>query len=232
VDKNENLLRRLEQFHSSHFENASIRFFDDGESTFQRREPPAHIPGSSNNIRALESSKKSSEGSAGEVISPRDFETVLEKTRVYARVQSNDCDISFTSSAIRNTAWSMLSGLSLNDISVISVLALPLSLEEVESIGSQLTFASILSRAQEPALLNSHNSQLFSSSVEHETLLRPTARGPVERRRRMLTQDEKTPFAPMFPTIPNRGPLRKRLSDLAATVVRASTPYQYCPFFS
>jgi hypothetical protein len=108
---------------------------------------------------------------------------------VYARVQSNNCDMSFTSSAIRTTAWSMLSGLSLNDISIISVLALPISLEEVESIGRQLTFARIISGAQEPGSPNGQDSQLPSSSVLREVLLPPIAEDTSKRWRRM---DETT----------------------------------------
>lgn len=109
--------------------------------------------------------------------------------RVYARVQSNDCDMSFTSSAIRTTAWSMLSGLSLNDISIISVLALPISLEEVESIGSQLAFARIISAAQEPASPNDRDPQLPSSSALHELLLPRIAEEASEQR---LHMDETT----------------------------------------
>ena len=67
----------------------------------------------------------------------------------------------------------MLSSLSLNDISIISVLTLPISLEEVESIGSQLTFARIISGAQEPESPNGQDSQLPSSSALHEVLLPP-----------------------------------------------------------
>jgi len=37
-------------------------------------------------------------------------------------------------------------------------------------------------------------------------------------------------LAEMPPTTPNRDPLRKRLSGLAASMVRPSTPYQLCPF--
>jgi hypothetical protein len=54
----------------------------------------------------------------------RAFEDDLEASRVYTRAALYDfCDRSFVSSAIRTNAWSILS---LSDISVISVLALPL----------------------------------------------------------------------------------------------------------
>ena len=52
------------------------------------------------------------------------FEDDLEASRVYTRAALYDfCDRSFVSSAIRTNAWSILS---LSDISVISVLALPI----------------------------------------------------------------------------------------------------------
>jgi len=190
VDRNENLLRRLEQYHCSHVENASVRFFDDGESVFRRQEPPAEIPGSSSNAGALASSEDP--GSPQDTVSPREFEITLGQTRVYARVQSNECDMSFTSSAMQTNAWSMLSGLSLNDISIISVLALPISLEEVESFGSQVTFARIISGAQEPEpSSNGQVSQLLPSpSALHEVLLPPIAG---EETSGQQTQDETTP---------------------------------------
>jgi len=54
------------------------------------------------------------------------FDEDLESSRVYKRVAEYDyCDRSFKSSALRTNAWSVLSGLSLAAISVISVIALP-----------------------------------------------------------------------------------------------------------
>ncbi|KAK1752344.1 putative ras-2 protein [Echria macrotheca] len=202
VDRNENLLRRLEQYHCSYAENASVRFFDDGESVLPRQEPPAEIPGSSSNERAIGSSEDS--GSPRDAMSPRDFEITLEQTRVYARVQSNDCDISFTSSEVRTTAWSMLSGLSLNDISIISVLALPISLDEVESFGSQVTFVRIISGAQEPKSSNSQDLQLPSSSAVHQVSLPPIA----EERSEQQTQVETTPSRLPVSTSPIQSQLR------------------------
>lgn len=67
IDSNESLRHQLEQFDFPHFEDTSIRLFDDGESI-------------------------------------SDFDNILRKTRVYGRVQSNDCGISFQSSATRTTS--------------------------------------------------------------------------------------------------------------------------------
>jgi hypothetical protein len=54
------------------------------------------------------------------------FEKDLHASRVYSRTQTYKEDVSFTSSAVRTHAWSVFSGLSLAEISVISAIALPL----------------------------------------------------------------------------------------------------------
>ena len=60
------------------------------------------------------------------------FESTLDASRVYRRAQRGDkCDVSFTTSLARTHAWSVFSGLSIADISVLSVIALPLYLEDV-----------------------------------------------------------------------------------------------------
>ena len=59
------------------------------------------------------------------------FEGTLEDSRVYKRVKRNDCDISFRSSVARSNAWSQLSGVSLAQVSAISVIALPILPTEI-----------------------------------------------------------------------------------------------------
>ena len=53
------------------------------------------------------------------------FESILEASRVYRKAHPNECDMSFRSSIARSRAWSSLSDLSLAQISIISVIALP-----------------------------------------------------------------------------------------------------------
>ena len=53
------------------------------------------------------------------------FENILEASRVYRKAHPNECDMSFRSSIARSRAWSSLSDLSLAQISIISVIALP-----------------------------------------------------------------------------------------------------------
>jgi hypothetical protein len=60
------------------------------------------------------------------------FEEDLKTSRVYNRAALREgCDYSFISSAVRTNAWSILSGLSLADISKISVLSLPIFLADI-----------------------------------------------------------------------------------------------------
>jgi hypothetical protein len=62
-----------------------------------------------------------------------EFEDDLEASRVYRRNQQNICDCSFVSSAARTNTWSIFSGLSLADVSNISVIALPLCQEDISN---------------------------------------------------------------------------------------------------
>lgn len=61
----------------------------------------------------------------------RPFEHVLASSSVYARARSQECDISFTSNQPKSALWSLLSGLSLSQISSISVIALPISMVDI-----------------------------------------------------------------------------------------------------
>jgi hypothetical protein len=59
------------------------------------------------------------------------FEVDLGTSRVYRRTGRFKSDVSFTSSAIRSHAWSIFSGLSLSEVSMLSAIALPLYLNEI-----------------------------------------------------------------------------------------------------
>ncbi len=205
MNKNETLLRRLEQFDAHGFDNASVRFLDDNESMIPSHDPSSAGQTPSKGAAVLPTIGESMplEGSFGSAPFPKEFETVLEQTRVYARSQSNDCDVSFTSSAIRTTAWSALSGLSLNDISVISVLALPISWEEVDKMGSHLTFAGVLSGVQPPGSAENLNPQTFSSSRPNAISSWPTRRElerQVLRRFAAILQSRSNPSTDKAPT--------------------------------
>jgi hypothetical protein len=60
------------------------------------------------------------------------FDDDLQSSRVYRMAKNDNCNHSLLSSAIRTQTWSIFSGLSLADISVISVVALPLYPEDIQ----------------------------------------------------------------------------------------------------
>jgi len=62
------------------------------------------------------------------------FQVDLGSSRVYQRTELYESDVSFTSSAVRTHAWSVFSGLSLSEVSMISAVALPLYLDEISNI--------------------------------------------------------------------------------------------------
>jgi hypothetical protein len=61
------------------------------------------------------------------------FENELENSRVYNRTQIYNSDISFRTSAVRTHAWSVFSGVSLAEISIISAIALPLYSNDISN---------------------------------------------------------------------------------------------------
>jgi hypothetical protein len=63
--------------------------------------------------------------------SKRPFSIVLNSSWVYRRVKAYSLDLSLNSSKLQGRAWSMFSGVSLNDVSVISFIRLPLRLSDI-----------------------------------------------------------------------------------------------------
>jgi hypothetical protein len=55
------------------------------------------------------------------------FDKILEQSRVYRMNQGTECDRSFYTSDALSRTWSIFSGISLANISVISVIAMPLT---------------------------------------------------------------------------------------------------------
>ncbi|KAJ3576221.1 hypothetical protein NPX13_g3770 [Xylaria arbuscula] len=60
------------------------------------------------------------------------LEDELAQSWVYARARRTECDVSFTSQQLSGL-WSMLSGLSLSQVSNISIIALPITLNEISN---------------------------------------------------------------------------------------------------
>jgi hypothetical protein len=88
---------------------------------------------------------------------PFSSETELSTSRVYEKTRLYEPDASFTSSAVRTHAWSVLSGLSLTEVSMISVIALPLYSHDISN-SQWYTFGEA-----SQAVLESANSNVASS---------------------------------------------------------------------
>jgi hypothetical protein len=71
------------------------------------------------------------------------FEDDLQSSRVYRMADRDGCDHSLASSAIRTQSWSIFSGLSLADISIISVVALPLYPEDIRDHVNYYSFGDV-----------------------------------------------------------------------------------------
>jgi hypothetical protein len=116
--------------------------------------------------------------------SRHDFEVVLEESRVYTRVDSNnESDASFTSSTVRTNAWSMLSGISLNDISIIAVFRLPITLDDINKFGPGLKFGALLSEqalrvASSQPEINPPQNQVATNQTPHHLHTQPLPRSP------------------------------------------------------
>ncbi|KAF5011586.1 hypothetical protein FDECE_2307 [Fusarium decemcellulare] len=111
----------------------SIRFFDN--------ESVLSVPHTNSTSIASNSLPSSSSSSEPGSLARREFEEILENSRVYSRSESNESDMSLTSSTVLSHAWSMLS---LNDISIVAVFRLPITLDDIESFGAGLTFGMLL----------------------------------------------------------------------------------------
>ncbi|KAK4163354.1 hypothetical protein QBC43DRAFT_355099 [Cladorrhinum sp. PSN259] len=114
---------------------------------------------------------------------PRPFECHLELSRVYRRARNprNTMDFSFRSSIARTNTWSVFSGLSLGEISVLSVVALPIYPDDLRNshhydFGAPIESGNVASttlavtRKLVPDLLPCSHS-LWRSCVELELLL-------------------------------------------------------------
>jgi hypothetical protein len=94
------------------------------------------------------------------------FEADLESSRVYRMARKNNCAHSLVSSAVRTQTWSIFSGLSLADISTISVIALPHYPSEV------------LVHAQQHSYLGDSHAVMSRNSTSNGTIMngRPSSK--------------------------------------------------------
>ncbi|KAF9776261.1 hypothetical protein IL306_005581, partial [Fusarium sp. DS 682] len=149
IQQNEDLARRLEKLEGVITSNSrSIRFLDDASSIVSRRLSSVRFKRSSiasiSRLASMAQQRASIAISSPSIINKSEFEEELEQSRVYSRTQLNESDISFTSSSAPSNAWSMLSGMSLNDISVISAFRLPITVDDIDLLAPGSTFSVLL----------------------------------------------------------------------------------------
>ncbi|KAK5651443.1 hypothetical protein OQA88_12450 [Cercophora sp. LCS_1] len=100
------------------------------------------------------------------VISSFEFEHDLNSSRPYRRAQRDTMDFSFRSSVARSDAWSVFSGLTLGDISIMSVIALPIYADEI-------TNSHHYGLGRQPPTVNVKDSaEPLANVIDDESLLR------------------------------------------------------------
>lgn len=87
-----------------------------------------------------------------------DFEVVLSTTRVYSRVEGREIDAVSTVSTQRSRAWSVLSGISLTQISIIAVVKLPLYDSELSRFWNLASPSTMTTTTTRPTLVESNTS--------------------------------------------------------------------------
>ncbi|KAK5992887.1 hypothetical protein PT974_06309 [Cladobotryum mycophilum] len=93
------------------------------------------------------------------VMSSFDFDHDLKSSRVYRRAKRETMDFSFRSSMTRPNSWSIFSGLSLGDVSAVSVIALPVYREDLKNakhydFGADLPSSSTTTLTEAPSRLH------------------------------------------------------------------------------
>ncbi|KAF5018986.1 hypothetical protein F66182_9004 [Fusarium sp. NRRL 66182] len=149
VQQNEILAQRLERLEGALVsDNRSVKFLDDASSILSRRLSSISFKRGSTSSKRDSllsiSQKRASIAISNPSIIKSEFEEELEQSRVYSRTQQNEPDMSFTSSNAPSNAWSMLSGMSLNDISVISAFRLPITVDDIDLLAPGSTFSLLL----------------------------------------------------------------------------------------
>ncbi|KAM6510059.1 hypothetical protein FALCPG4_017688 [Fusarium falciforme] len=148
LQQNEALAHRLQRLEGNLLSDSrSVKFFDDASSIISKRLSflsVRSVDSSSSSISSASQKRQSITITSPSIVARNDFELALERSRVYNRTQLNESDVSFTSSTAPSAAWSMLSGLSLNDISIVSAFRLPITLDDIDLLAPGSTFSMLL----------------------------------------------------------------------------------------
>ncbi|KAH7350277.1 hypothetical protein BKA66DRAFT_476671 [Pyrenochaeta sp. MPI-SDFR-AT-0127] len=149
------------------------------------------------------------------------FESALGASRVYRKVQRETADFSFRSSMALSHAWSALSDISLSDISLVSVVALPVLMDDITNT-HHYTF-----HEPEDTVEDNVAPTRIDSALELDTTqdLAPTAK-PITRLVKTPSGSLKAELQPSteFKVIV-KGAVEAEMNSLIATVC-ASNDYQ------
>ncbi|KAL3295143.1 cdc42-like protein [Colletotrichum asianum] len=141
IEQNTTLGQHLQLMEDrSHLDARSVKFMDDTMSMISSRRSIRSMAST-----AFPRARPSTSMSSRQVSVERwDLEIALQRSRVYNRSQSNQCDMSYTTSTAPTNAWSMLSGISLNDVSVVSAYRLPITLNHIHLVAPGSIFSAML----------------------------------------------------------------------------------------
>lgn len=140
IEQNRTLGQHLQLMEDrSHLDDRSVKFMEDAISMISSRRSLRSIAST-----AFPRARPSTSMSSRQVSVERwDLEIALQRSRVYSRSKSNQCDMSYTTSTAPTNAWSMLSGISLNDVSVVSAYRLPITLNHIHLVAPGSTFSAM-----------------------------------------------------------------------------------------
>ncbi|UPK95370.1 hypothetical protein LCI18_006305 [Fusarium solani-melongenae] len=191
LQQNEALAHRLQRLEGNLMSDSrSVKFFDDASSIISKRLSflsVRSVDSSSSSISSASQKRQSITITSPSIVARNDFELALERSRVYNRTQLNESDVSFTSSTAPSAAWSMLSGLSLNDISIVSAFRLPITLDDIDLLAPGSTFSVLLTEQRTATLTTSTTLEAEPRREDTQTPTqprpRPTRRPTGERNR-------------------------------------------------
>ncbi|KAJ4211252.1 hypothetical protein NW759_012732 [Fusarium solani] len=191
LQQNEALAHRLQRLEGNLLSDSrSVKFFDDASSIISKRLSflsVRSVDSSSSSISSASQKRQSITITSPSIVARNDFELALERSRVYNRTQLNESDVSFTSSTAPSAAWSMLSGLSLNDISIISAFRLPITLDDIDLLAPGSTFSILLTEQLTATMTTSATVEAEPRREDAQTPAqarpRPTRRPTGERNR-------------------------------------------------
>lgn len=173
-----------------------------GERMSQDKEIEERMQAVERKLLQLQHTTKSSESFPAQVarslksfvLQPREFEKTLIASRVYRRVEHRSEIMSFTSSVARASALSALSKFSLGNISVLSVVALPVCMSEL----SQSSVQFCLRRRSDDGLFCVNSSTTNSSDMAKRQPTVDVSQTPVSSSSKERTFQAPEPFPKLW----------------------------------